>query len=175
MGWIYEGDLNHIYSDEALKEFNENEINCMLASTQLHETVHQWAAYIGDQYGMGNLELQVSPEYGRSAGHWFQGLGIGNDPVGGAEWIDNGDGSFTIAEPTDYCATKDPSVPERFSIPKMSSLTLYLMGALNESDISPILWINYNGVIEPGIIVQAKSKYITIQEIIKREGKRICV
>ena len=38
----------------------------------------------------GNLELQVSPEYGLSYGHWFQGLNIGFDPVGGAEWIEPG-------------------------------------------------------------------------------------
>lgn len=174
LGWIYEGDINHIYSEESLREFNENEINCMLASQQLHETVHQWAAYIGNQYrSNGSLPLQTGFE--RGAGHWFQGFDVGFDPVGGWEWINNGDGSFTTAEPTNYCAPKDPDVPERFAINEISDLTLYLIGALESHQIDPILWIDYNGVVEPNITISAHSEYISIEDIIAEEGERKCI
>lgn len=160
------------YSPENLAEFSEEQIACMTAvGGVVHETTHQWSAFIGDTYSSGgNLILQNS-----SGGHWFQGLNLNYDPVGGGKWRDNSDGTFTLVEHDEYCAPQDPNAPGRYGIDKMSDLTLYLASAIDANQVKPILWIDYNGALDIGTTIQAESKYITIEDIIARHGERACL
>lgn len=171
LGYNYLGDINHTYSQEMLEEHTEEKINCMNAVHGLvHETTHQWTAYIGDKYGEDD-DLILQNSWG---GHWFQGLNIGYDPVGGGRWKDNGDGTFTLLEPNERCAPRNPSNLLLYGIGKLSDLTLYLIGAIEANQVEPILWIDYDGPLSPGTTISAESKYITIQDIVAKEGERIC-
>jgi hypothetical protein len=170
IGWNYLGNVNQIYSDDQLEEFTEQQIAWSTASSLLHETEHQWATYIGDIYGSnGSLILQNS-----YCCHWHNGLSLGYDPLSWGNWRDNRNGTFTLVEPQDYYLSKDPNVLNRYMVEEFSDLTLYLIGAIEPELVDPILWIDYDGVLEPGITIQAESRYITIQDIIAIEGDRIC-
>ena len=172
LGWNYIGNLNQIYSQEALEEFSEEQINCMTAIGGLvHETAHQWVAYIGSPEG-GESKLILQNKF---ANHWISGLNIGYDPVGGGRWKNNNDGTFTLLEPEEFCASRDSLVKDRYGIAKFSDLSLYLLGAIDSREVEPILWIDYEGPLSPGETINSESKYISIKEIIKEEGKRICL
>jgi hypothetical protein len=172
LGINYLGNLKVIFGQESLNEFTEDQLICTSAWVFPHEMAHQWVAYIGDQYGTeSNLILQSS-----FGAHWFLGLSSDyDDPMGGGKWRNNGDGTFTLLEPDEYCAEKVPGNPLRYSIGKYSDLTLYLMGAIDKSQVKPILWINYSGLFIPGTTIKTESKYITIQDIINRYGERMCL
>lgn len=164
LGWNYLGNLNLIFTDE----FPEERSHYMTGSTLLNETEHQWGVYIGDIDGSGNnLILQI-----KFGAHWYPGLDTNYDPEGGGDWKDNGDGTFTLKPPSYWWGGKgvENSIPKEI----YSDLTLYLIGAIEAEKVDPILWVNYSGVLLPGTTITSESKNITIQDIIDKEGERIC-
>jgi hypothetical protein len=133
-----------------------------IANGILHETTHQWAAYVHfiDENGKRNNSLI----YPFGSGHWSKKLDTGYDYLGGFSWIDNGDGTFT-AKPT----------PDRQGY---SNLTLYLMGLISKSEVGPIKLIisdRDETPIQPGDTIPGILKTISIQQIIDAEGERECV
>jgi len=132
-------------------------------SMLLHETTHQWAAYVDfiDENGKRSDSLRT-PYLGRV--HWNKKLETGYDPLGGYSWIDNGNGTFT-AKPVD---------PDRLGY---SNLTLYLMGLISKSEVGPIKLIisdRDESTFGPEYTISGTLKTISIQQIIDAEGEREC-
>jgi len=165
LGYNYMGDVNLIFTSE----FPEERSYYMIGSLLLQETVHQWGAFIGDQDGSsGDLFLQHA-----SGAHWSPGLNTGYDPLGGGDWQDNGDGTFTLKPHASYWWGGEGINNSLFK-EVFSDLTLYLIGAVSKEKVNPILKVNYAGVLIPGTTITSEKKYITIDEIISKHGVRLC-
>lgn len=167
-GINYLGNVAYFLAD---KEFSKHQLYCMAANSLVHETTHNWAAYIGQLFGQSGNKFILQNRFGA---HWFQGLDLNYDPVGGGRWQDNGDGTFTLLPHETFCSPQDFNVPSRYGIEKMSDLTLYLIGALQIEDVKPVLWIEYDGPLDVGTTVHAESRNISIEDIIAQEGNREC-
>jgi len=137
----------------------------------LHEISHQWGVFIGNAKNQGDLVLIDS--YGA---HWEKGLNVGYDPlaVSNSKFKDNNDGTFTVLPPSEYWFLGDE---RNEPVPKLiySDLSLYLMGALPPEKVEPILWLdipNAQMITPNGIIQPQETKFITIETIINKYGKR---
>jgi hypothetical protein len=125
----------------------------LAGSNATHELVHQWAAYF-------------HPSLGISDGtHFNFNTNIGS-LVGGQQWIDNGDGSFTI----NYDEGRSGAT-------HASPLDLYLMGLIDAAEVPPIQRFNpavsppkgpHNPVILPEEIITP----VTIDQIVAQNGVR---
>jgi len=122
----------------------------------LHETSHQWAAYVGKDLGILNEE----------GIHWFHYLNTDWDPIGGKKFIDsNNDGKYEIS-----------GVPEMSESPwtgKYSPLTQYLMGLIPPEDVSPVEIFEEHRQDQSLFDYYTVKKVIPIEKIIELEGKRI--
>jgi cadherin domain-containing protein len=116
-----------------------------------HELVHQWSAYLPTSLGISD------------GTHFRHNTSVGS-LVGGQQWIDNGDGSYTI----DFEEGRNGAT-------HASSLDLYLMGLVETSAVPPVLVYNptvqppkslFNPVIAANEIVDT----VTIEEIMAAAG-----
>ncbi len=179
LGVNYLGNINSLYSQDRVDQYGLDRLECWNGKELVHETAHQWGAYIGRRYINGNSDGKL-PLQNSLGDHWYPGLNLGYDPNGGFKYTDNGNGTYTVLGYDAFCEEKpmfgfDPGI-ERFS-----DLTLYLLGAINAEDVKPILWIDVDPYIgniggsTPGVIIPSiKSRNILIQDIIAENGKRIC-
>ena len=119
----------------------------------VHEIVHQWSAHLDDNLG-------ISDE-----AHYLHNSSVGSI-VGGLEWLDNGDGSYTI--------NFDRG---RNRASEASPLDLYFMGLLEPAEVPPIQVLDMtvsppkspsNPVVLPDEILRT----VTIDDIIARHGTR---
>jgi hypothetical protein len=126
----------------------------MYDANAVHELVHQWSAYVAPSLGMADLT------------HYFNNSSVGS-LVGGFEWLDNGDGSFTI--------NFDEG---RNGASQASPLDLYFMGLIESAEVPPIRLFDTsvtptkspdNPVVLPDEIVRT----VTIDDIIAAHGTRV--
>jgi hypothetical protein len=129
----------------------------------LHETSHQWGAYVGFIDENGQRKNTLRNPY--NPAHWDKKLETGYDLLDGFSWIVNGNGTFTAKTRTDY---RDG----------YSNLDLYLMGLISKNEVNPVKLIvsDYDTKdIQPGTTISGTVKTISIQQIINAEGERECV
>lgn len=133
----------------------------------LHETLHQWGAGLDfiDSSGKRSKELRG----GKGYIHWSNKLNIGYSAIGGREWIDNKDGTFTVAQSTH---------PTGHTVGIISKLDKYTMGLIPADELGQIeIFVPDNGqeTAYPGDIIAGHMETITIDQIIAAEGRRACV
>ena len=139
----------------------EDELSTVLSVNGiLHETSHQWGAYINfiDENGQNSTILR-NPY---NPAHWDKKLETGYDLLDGFSWQNNGDGTFTAKLISDY--------REGYS-----DLDLYLMGLISEDEVGPITLIVSDADtkdIQPGTTINGTAKTISIQQIIDANGPR---
>src|SRR5207245_9737794 len=122
-----------------------------------HEIGHQWLAYPHYRDAAGHISTDLSPD----RAHW--GALFDSDASGmtGADWVDNGDGTFTAAH----------------TLELYSSLDLYLMGLLDPAKVAPMTLL-HSDAIDPketplqGTVVSATRETVDISQIIAAEGPR---
>jgi hypothetical protein len=142
----------------------DDEIDLKLAVNGiLHETSHQWGAFIDFIDENGSVSNTLRNPYNMA--HWDKKLDTDYDLLNGFSWTDNGDGTFTADTKEDlrkgYC-----------------ELDLYLMGLISRCEVSPLTLIvtdTDTAGIQPGTTVQGYSKTITIDQIIAAEGERVWI
>ena len=126
----------------------------MYDANAVHELVHQWSAYVAPSLGIADLT------------HYFNNSSVGS-LVGGFQWLDNGDGTFTI--------NFDEG---RNGASQASPLDLYFMGLIEASEVPPIRLFDTtvappkspdNPVVLPNEIVRT----VTIDDIIAAHGTRV--
>jgi hypothetical protein len=128
----------------------------------LHETSHQWGAFIDFIDENGQRSDSLRNPY--NIVHWDKKLETGYDLLNGFSWIDNRDGTFT-AKATDGKRG-------------YSNLDLYLMGLISKDEVDSIKLIvsdTDTAEINPGTTISGTIKIISIQQIIDAEGERECV
>lgn len=129
----------------------------------LHETSHQWGAYIDFIDENGQKSNSLRNPYNMA--HWDKKLETGYDLLNGFSWKDNGDGTFTAKTVVDYRNG-------------YSDLDLYLMGLLSKDEVDPVTLI-VSGFdtkdIQPGTIIRGVAENILIHQIIDVEGERVCI
>ncbi|MFA6255289.1 MAG: hypothetical protein WC675_04660 [Patescibacteria group bacterium] len=128
----------------------------------MHEILHNWAAYIEftDETGQKSQALLRNDDYS----HWSNYAGF-ISPLGGFGWLDNNDGTFTNG------LTKMANTNLR----KYSKLDLYLMGLIPKQLMTePIMYLEPKGPGATGNIIEATTKYVTIDQIIAASGQIKC-
>jgi hypothetical protein len=118
------------------------------ANIVLHETVHQWAAYL-------------APSLGLSGGaHWNYNSSVGG-VAGGCLWHDTGNGTFTSQGHWGYLG-------------KLAPIELYLMGLLPAANVPPLVW-SENGsqaFCTPGTAITGPFHVVDINQIVATHGPR---
>lgn len=128
--------------------------------TVLHEIGHQTSAYIGFNDGKNDYNLDLlRPD----KSHWSYYAGF-ISPLGGSGWIDNGDGTFTSAL----------SKMSDSNLRKYSPIDLYLMGLIPYQFMSPIWYVVPKNPGELNNTITGTKKYVSIEQIIKANGKINC-
>jgi len=132
------------------------------ATLVLHEIGHQWNCYARYCQAGGGLSSSLFQFWQYAPYHWmlvhFGAYGI----MGGWEWVDNGDGSFTAG----------PAPGSRNYLP----ISLYMMGLISaeELPVIPVLELDSEpGWWQPGDTIWAHVRNIPIEDIICAEGPRI--
>ena len=123
-----------------------------------HELGHRWLAYCDYRDSQGAISSALR---GVDDGHWSYLLDTDASFMYGADWHDNGDGSFTAAE-----------IKTRYS-----DLDLYLMGMLGDDEIEPFnLLVNAavpaDQYPELGATITATTTPVTTDDVIAAEGPR---
>ncbi len=131
----------------------------LLLTVLAHELGHRWLAYCSYDDGSGTPSEAL---LGVDGSHWSYLLDSDASYMYGADWRDNGDGSFTAT-----------GVKARYS-----ALDLYLMGMLGAGEVEPFTLLVNPGVAgdqypELGAIVAAAPTQVTVDQVIAAEGQRI--
>lgn len=118
--------------------------------TFLHETMHQWAAYLPPALGLS-----------ATGGHWHENANVGG-AAGGGVWRDNGDGTYQAVQPEQLAGWRIPP------------LELYLMGLAHASEVPPVLIAEMPpGVNRPyGARLAGPFRQVTIGQIQQTAGPR---
>src|SRR3989339_1121871 len=146
-------NIDNYYNDE----YQDLAVNAIL-----HETSHQWGAYVKFVDDDGQKSGALRNPYNMA--HWDKKLETGYDLLNGFSWTDNGDGTFTAKTITDYKHG-------------YSNLDLYLMGLISKDEVGPIKLIvsDYDTkYIQSGTTISGNLKNISIQQIIDAEGEVKC-
>ncbi|MDJ0655699.1 MAG: CARDB domain-containing protein, partial [Xanthomonadales bacterium] len=128
--------------------------------TLVHEIMHRWGVYPSYRDGAGALNQDW---LGFQDAHWSQYVDSGASVMGGAEWRDNGDGSFTALDIRRGYGEVD----------------LYLGGFLEPDPAASLFYIrNPDGDPDeywptPGDQTGGIAEQVTIQQIIDAEGPRV--
>jgi len=122
-----------------------------------HETGHRFGAYVwADSAGIASQCLLDN-----FAAHWTLAMHTGGSPMGGFDWRDNGDGTFTaMARWTGL----------------YSMLDLYLMGLARPEEVGPITMLSLNpkpDSVALGTTLPATTWTAHVEDIIAVEGPRI--
>ena len=120
----------------------------------VHELVHQWSAFLEDNVGITDYP------------HYLHNSSVGSI-VGGLEWLDNGDGSFTI--------NFDRG---RNRASEASPLDLYFMGLIEPDDVPPIQVLDMTvsppkSPSNPVVLADEILRTVTVDDIIARYGPRL--
>lgn len=125
-----------------------------------HETGHQWAAFVNFMDETGNVNTALRNPYNMA--DWDKKLDTDYSLMGGCDWQNNGDGTFTAKShpgAENYC-----------------DLDLYLMGLIPSSEVSPLTLIDSSAdtlYIQPGSTITGTSKMIIIQNHNRHRGCEI--
>lgn len=131
-----------------------------LMSVFAHEMQHRWASHVRFRDWNGQISSAL---LGKDGAHWSYLLETHGSVLYGANWRDNGDGSFTV---TDTRSTFSP-------------LDLYLAGLIDKTQVPPFFLIeapdiDANALPPPlGTTIRGTKRIVTIDDIIAAEGPRI--
>jgi len=129
----------------------------------LHETTHQWGAYVDFIDSNGQRSDSLRNPYNMA--HWDKKMETGYDLLNGFSWTNNENGTFTAKTKTDNRNT-------------YSNLDLYLMGLKSKEQVGSINLIvssDDTAYIQPGTTISGSTKTISVDQIINAEGERKCV
>jgi len=150
LGIIYLNDINGYILEKDL-DFD------LVVNGVLSEIGHQWGVIVS------HLPSSFDPVFYRAGGHWSKRANIGYALMGGSDWRDNGDGTFTLNE--------FPIGRQKYAL-----ITLYLMGLVDKQDVPPIEYIE-TSEFEMDITetIEGSLRQVSIDEIIANEGPRRCI
>ncbi len=125
-------------------------------SALLHELFHQWGARVTFEDGSPSDAL-----LGLEGSHWSFLFDTGASVHYGNDWWDNGDGTFTSV------------AAERF----LSPLDLYLAGFYAPEEVPELVLLEAPGIDpealpEPGAVIAATPRTLSIDDVIAAEGPR---
>lgn len=152
-GTIDMGNISKLILDPLDPGFGE------ALSVLSHEQMHRWGVHIRFKDWNGNINEAL---LGKDKSHWSFLFDSKGSVLYGNQWQDNGDGSFTSIGARRY----------------YSALDLYLMGLYDSSLVPPMLLIE-NSSIDPGrlpevgVTITGTARYVTIDDIIGAEGRRL--
>lgn len=132
----------------------------LLLSVFAHEMQHRWGAFVKFRDWNGNISNAL---LGKDGSHWSSLLDTQASVLYGANWRDNGDGTFTATD----------------KISRFSPLDLYLSGLVDKSQVPPFTLIESSDLDPedlpppPGKTIRGIKRTITIEDIIDAEGPRI--
>lgn len=131
-----------------------------MLSTFAHEVQHRWGSYVRFRDWNGKVSEAL---LGESGSHWSYPLDSQGSVMYGANWRDNGDGSFTNTEIRSI----------------YSPLDLYLAGMIDKSRVPPFVFVeaaNIDATALPppvGTTIRGIKRTVTVDDIISVEGHRI--
>ena len=124
-----------------------------------HEILHRWVAHVRFRMPDGSLSSAL---LGKDGSHWSYLLDTDASLEYGADWQDNGDGTFTAR------------AIRRF----WSPLDLYLAGFYEPGQVPPFFLIE-NPAIDPlklpelNVTIQGTKRVITVDDVVGAEGVRV--
>ncbi len=124
-----------------------------------HEMLHRWGAHIRFKLPDGSLSSAL---LGRDGVHWSFLLDTDASVLYGADWRDNGDGTFTAGAVLKF----------------WSPLDLYLAGFYTPQQVPPFFYIDSPGtdptqLSRSGAAVTGTKRTVTVDDVIAAEGPRI--
>ncbi len=124
-----------------------------------HEVLHQWASFVKYRKADGSLSDEL---LGRDLAHWSALLDTDASVEYGADWKDNGDGTFSARGVRTF----------------FSPLDLYLMGMNMPAEVPPITLIDSADLSrfslpQENITIAGTARTVTIDDIIAAEGARV--
>ncbi|XYH92792.1 cellulose binding domain-containing protein [Sorangium sp. So ce1128] len=120
-----------------------------MSNNFVHELLHQWSAYLPFDLGMTD-------------GFHYLGTTSAASLVGGTEWIDNGDGTFTL----------DCDSNNRNGASSASPLDLYMMGLIPASMVPPLRRHGGGAFDYCDAVIPSVAATVTIDQIQARLGVR---
>ena len=128
-------------------------------STMAHEMLHRWAAYVNFKQADGTLSNAL---IGQQGAHWSYLLDSNASVQYGANWNDNGDGSFTAEGIRKF----------------YSPLDLYLAGFYKPEEVPPFFLINNTAIDktqlpQDNVTVTGTKQIVSVNDIIAAEGPRV--
>jgi len=144
--------FNDTYSSKYFTTEKDLKNNLFLLN---HETGHQWIAYAGKDIGLSD-----GSHYTKWVNNGFtRGDELWGDLAQGWPWKDNGGGTFSVRD---------------IQRQGFSNLSLYLMGFIPTSEVPDIQILIPDDPKNPGLHnISAKTKTVSIKEIIAKYGERI--
>lgn len=124
----------------------------MLSNNATHELVHQWSSFSSTSLGLSD-----------NTGHYIYSTSVGS-LVGGFQWIDNGDGTFTLN--TDEGRNGGHEAPP---------LDKYMMGLIGPEDVPMLYAISSSEPLPADGTIITQDDIVTrvsIDDIIARHGVR---
>ncbi len=141
---------------------NEFDIDVAMSGI-LHETGHQWCCYVGDNFARGENDAKL--EIIQQNIHFYRGLESPYEtgtPMNADYWVNNNDGTYRREN--------------KIGIERYHPFELYFMGLLPEAEYDTKFQIYDAGI--PGANMNFTNavpyKQVSVNDIIKVEGKRIC-
>lgn len=124
-----------------------------------HEILHQWGVRVRFRQADGTISQAL---LGRDNSHWSYLLDSNGSVEYGADWRDNGDGTFTSVATRKF----------------FSPLDLYLMGFYKPNEVPPLTLIENPAIDktqlpEENVTISGTKRTITIDDIIAAEGPRV--
>jgi hypothetical protein len=123
----------------------------MYGGNLAHELTHQWSAFT-----LGSLGLQDD------SAHWASRSSTGSI-VGGFQWLDNGDGTFTVNAEVG-----------RNAVYEMAPLDRYFAGFIGPDDVPPVLVALPGTPLQDGYVVSPEEieRRVSVADIIAVHGPR---
>lgn len=124
-----------------------------------HEILHQWASHVRFRLPDGSTSDAL---LGRDNAHWSYLLNSDASVEYGAQWKDNGDGTFTSVGIRKF----------------FSPLDLYLMGFYRKEEVPPFFLIDNPAIDktqlpQENVTITGTRREVTIDDIIAVEGERV--
>ncbi|MCB1037401.1 MAG: hypothetical protein KDD47_26455, partial [Acidobacteria bacterium] len=124
-----------------------------------HELMHEWCCFVDVRNPDGSFGHDL---IGREGSHWSYLLDSGASLMYGADWQDEGDGTFRAA------ATRK----------LFSPLDLYLAGFLRPEEVPPFALlesaaVDPTGIPLPGDVVTATARTVTVEDVVAANGPRL--
>lgn len=128
-------------------------------SVMAHEILHQWASHVRFRLPDGSVSEGL---LGRDNSHWSYLLDTDASVEYGAQWKDNGDGTFTAVGTRKF----------------FSPLDLYLMGFYRKEEVPPFFLIENPAIDkrqfpQENVTITGTRREVTIDDIVAVEGERI--